>query len=43
MREVARVHALLTPYPAEQMLAYPVRPRVNNPADDAPECIAPLA
>ena len=43
MRDVERVQALLTPYPAEQMIAYPVSPRVNNPADDTPECIAPLA
>ena len=42
MRDVERVQALLTPYPAEQMIAYPVSPRVNNPADDAPECIVPL-
>jgi len=25
------------------MLAYPVSPRVTNPASDAPDCIAPLA
>ena len=42
MRDVERVQALLTPYPAEQMLAYPVRPRVSNPTDDAPACSAPL-
>jgi putative SOS response-associated peptidase YedK len=42
LRDVARVQALLTPYPADAMIAYPVSPRVNNPAYDAPECIAPL-
>ena len=43
MRDVEPVQALLTPYPAEEMVAYPVSTRVNNPAYDAPECIAPLA
>ena len=43
MRDVESVQALLTPYPAEQMIAYPVSPRVNSPAYDAPECIARLA
>jgi putative SOS response-associated peptidase YedK len=43
MRNVEPVQALLTPYPAEEMTAYPVSTRVNNPAYDAPECLAPLA
>jgi len=43
MRDVETVQALLTPYPANEMIAYPVSTRVNNPAYDAPECIAPLA
>lgn len=43
IRDVERVHALLRPYPAEEMLAYPVSTRVINPASDAPECGAPLA
>ena len=42
VREVERVQALLTPYPADAMIAYSVSPRVNSPAYDAPECIAPL-
>lgn len=33
---------LLRPYPAEKMAAYPVSTFVNNPRNDAPECIAPL-
>ncbi|NOX63767.1 MAG: SOS response-associated peptidase [Chloroflexi bacterium] len=33
---------LLRPYPAEEMLAYPVSRLVNNPANDGPECIEPL-
>jgi putative SOS response-associated peptidase YedK len=43
MRDVDPIQSLLTPYPAEEMIAFPVSPRVNNPAYDAPECIAPLA
>ena len=43
LRDVESVQALLTPYPADAMIAYPVSARVNNPAYDAPECIAPLA
>jgi putative SOS response-associated peptidase YedK len=42
LRDAEPVHALLTPYPADQMFAYPVSPRANNPADDAPECSARL-
>jgi putative SOS response-associated peptidase YedK len=34
MRDVEPVQALLTPYPADQMVAYPVSTRVNNPAND---------
>jgi putative SOS response-associated peptidase YedK len=30
---------VLKPYPAEEMEAYPVSPRVNKPAHDAPDCI----
>lgn len=33
---------VLRPYPAEQMLAYPVSPRVNSPRHDEPEVTAPL-
>ena len=32
---------LLEPYPADEMQAYPVSTMVNNPANDAPECIIP--
>ena len=42
MRDVDFVQALLTPYPAEHMVAYPVSTLVNNPANDTPACIAPL-
>ena len=30
---------LLRPYPADEMMAYPVSTRVNNPANDSPECV----
>jgi putative SOS response-associated peptidase YedK len=43
VRDVEPVQALLTPYPAEEMVAYPVSTRVNNPAYDVPDCVAPLA
>jgi len=32
---------LLSPYPAEEMVAYPVSTLVNSPANDLPECIVP--
>jgi putative SOS response-associated peptidase YedK len=34
---------LLEPYPAAELEAFPVSPRVNSPQCDDPECIAPLA
>jgi putative SOS response-associated peptidase YedK len=34
---------LLQPYPAEEMMFYPVSRLVNSPANDSPECILPLA
>jgi putative SOS response-associated peptidase YedK len=33
---------LLKPCPAEWLEAFPVNPKVNSPANDDPECIAPL-
>jgi putative SOS response-associated peptidase YedK len=33
---------LLVPFPAEDMLAVPVSPRVNAPTVDDEKCIAPL-
>ena len=33
---------LLVPFPPEEMLAFPVSPRVNTPSADDKECIAPL-
>lgn len=34
---------LLRPYPSDAMLAYPVSPYVNDPRNDTPQCIAPVA
>jgi putative SOS response-associated peptidase YedK len=42
IQEVDRLQALLRPYPAEVMTAYPVSTWVNNPINDNPECITPL-
>jgi len=33
--------AMLTPFPAEQMRAYPISPRVNSPRNDDPALIDP--
>lgn len=37
------LRSLLAPYPAEWMTAYPVSTTVNNPVNDVPACIQPLA
>ena len=42
LQEVDRLQPLLRPYPAEEMTAFPVSPRVNNPANDLSECVEPL-
>ncbi|MCB9076773.1 MAG: SOS response-associated peptidase [Anaerolineaceae bacterium] len=38
-----QLQALLKPYPAEEMMAYPVSTVVNNPGHDVPECVQPVA
>jgi putative SOS response-associated peptidase YedK len=43
IHEVERIQGVLVPYAAKEMTVYPVSPRVNNPAYDTPECLAPLA
>ncbi len=43
LQEVDRLQPLLRPYPSEGMVAYPVSTKVNNPANDAPDCIVPVA
>jgi putative SOS response-associated peptidase YedK len=42
VQEAERLRPLLRPYPPEEMETYPVSTRVNNPANDTPECIATL-
>ncbi len=42
LQEADRLQPLLRPYLAEMMTAFPVSTRVNNPAHDAPDCVAPL-
>jgi putative SOS response-associated peptidase YedK len=37
------LQALLRPYPAEAMTAYPVGTRVNSPKHNDAACVAPLA
>ncbi len=38
----AEAHALLQPYPADCMVAWPVSPRVNSPRHDDPSLVQPL-
>jgi putative SOS response-associated peptidase YedK len=35
--------SLLQPFPAEEMVAHPVSTLVNDPKNESPECIVPLA
>lgn len=42
MREPDPLKALLRPYPAERMTAYPVSSLVNSPANDTPEVLEPV-
>jgi putative SOS response-associated peptidase YedK len=39
----AALQALLAPYPAEEMRAYPVSPRVNSAKNDGPELVQETA
>ena len=41
-RKPEELDDLIAPYPAEEMDAYPVSTVVNSPANDVPECVAPL-
>jgi putative SOS response-associated peptidase YedK len=42
VQEAGELTRLLDPYPADEMSAYAVDPRVNSPSHDDPSCIAPL-
>jgi len=40
--DLASLQALLQPYPASEMDAYPVSTYVNTPHNEGPECVRPL-
>ena len=42
MQDIDVLNALLYPYPAEYLQAFPVSRDVNNPAHDEPSCIKPI-
>jgi len=41
-RAAEELRDLLRPFPADRMEAYPVSRLVNSPANDRPECVAPV-
>ena len=41
-QEVTKLNALLRPYPAGEMMVYPINRFVNNAYFDDPRCIEPL-
>ena len=41
--EPSRLKALLAPYPAQEMVAWPVNPRVGNVKNNDPSLIEPVA
>lgn len=43
LQTASQLQPLLRPYPADQMVAYPVSRAVNRASFDAPNCIQPLA
>ncbi len=42
LRDLEPLQALLRPYDAEEMVAYPVSTKVNSPANDSADLIVPL-
>ena len=42
VQEAELLQPLLSPYPSEGMLAYPISRWVNKPSNDGPQCIEPL-
>lgn len=42
MKDTNRLSTVISPYPAEEMVAYPVSRTVNDPQNDTPECILPV-
>jgi len=43
MSDTKKLHALLHPYPSEEMVAIPVSTRVNNPTNEGPALLEPIA
>jgi putative SOS response-associated peptidase YedK len=41
--DAAQLKALLAPYPSEEMVAWPVSPRVGNVKNNDPSLIEPIA
>lgn len=39
VQDIQSLHALLRPYPSEELMACPVSTLVNNPRHDVPECL----
>lgn len=42
-KDPSELQGLLAPFPAAEMMAYPVSRTVNSPANDGPECVEPIA
>ena len=42
-QQVEPLHALLRPYPSEELTAYPVSTMVNNTRHDVPQCLEPVS
>jgi len=42
-QQVEALNALLRPFPADHMTAFPVSTLVNNPCHDAPQCLEPVS
>jgi putative SOS response-associated peptidase YedK len=43
IEDVDALQGMLQPYPAEEMIAYPIATLVNSPRNESPECIARLS
>ncbi len=43
LKEPDSLAPLLVPFPPDEMLAFPVSPRVNAPSTDSKECVVPLS
>ena len=42
IEDAKRLQALLRPYPADEMTAYPVSTLVNSPHNNSSECLKPI-